>query len=55
MERDILFRLVVNGRVICEKYSLDEVRKVKDSLSDEDKSKANIIPITEAGAQFLLS
>jgi hypothetical protein len=54
MDSEITFRLVVNGKVICERHDINEVMKVKDSLSEDDKQVANIIPITKNGSQFLL-
>jgi hypothetical protein len=54
MNDNIIFRLVVNGKTICERHDINEVMKVKDSLSEDDKKIANIIPITKNGSQFLL-
>lgn len=50
----ILFRLVSNGKVLCERYSIDEVQKIKDNLPESERLTANIITITESGNQFLL-
>lgn len=54
MNDEITFRLVVKGKVICERHDINEVMRVKDSLSEDDKQVANIIPITKNGSQFLL-
>jgi hypothetical protein len=54
MQNEILFRLVVNGKTICERYNLDEIHRVKENLTEAEKQHASVIPITKEGSQFLL-
>lgn len=54
MNNEILFRLVVSGKTICERYNLDEIHRIKENLTEAEKQSASIIPITKDGNQFLL-